>query len=247
MKKGDIILLDVEGTVAPISFVVDVMFPFAAQEMESFVSDHWDELQDIVADFRSLSEADQDAGIADCVPVAGAGSSRGEQIESVIANALWQMSQDRKSTPLKALQGRIWKGGFESGILQSVVFADVKAAMEDWKEAGMDIAIYSSGSVQAQKLFFRYCEVGDLSPLLNGHFDTRVGAKRSPESYRAIAEELNCSAERIVFFTDVVQEADAAVAAGMRAVVMNRPGNAPMGIHDHPVWEDFTQWRAASQ
>ena len=164
MHNGDVILLDVEGTVAPISFVVDVMFPFAAENMESFVAENWDALADVVADFRSLAQADRDAGNLEAIPIASESDSREDQAQSVVANALWQMSQDRKSTPLKALQGRIWKGGFESGHLQSVVFEDVKNALEQWEKAGLRIAIYSSGSVQAQQLFFRYCEAGDLTP-----------------------------------------------------------------------------------
>ena len=242
MHNGDVILLDVEGTVAPISFVVDVMFPFAAENMESFVAENWDALADVVADFRSLAQADRDAGNLEAIPIASESDSREDQAQSVVANALWQMSQDRKSTPLKALQGRIWKGGFESGHLQSVVFEDVKNALEQWEKAGLRIAIYSSGSVQAQQLFFRYCEAGDLTPFLSGHFDTRIGAKREADSYRTIAEELEVSPERIVFFTDVVQEADAAREAGMQAVVMERPGNAPTGTHTHPTWSDFTPW-----
>ena len=107
----------------------------------------------------------------------------------------------------------------------------MKNALEQWEKAGLRIAIYSSGSVQAQQLFFRYCEAGDLTPFLSGHFDTRIGAKREADSYRTIAEELEVSPERVVFFTDVVQEADAAREAGMQAVVMERRKRTDWNAH----------------
>jgi len=240
LDKCDVVLLDVEGTVAPISFVYDVLFPYAASHLDGFVREEWDTLNDVVELFEAQVEADRKDGLLGVVDIPAAeGNNREQRIQSVIDSARWQMETDRKTTGLKSLQGRIWKGGFESGQLQSVVFPDVPNALKRWTEAGRKCAIYSSGSVQAQRLFFRYCEAGNLSEYLDGYFDTKVGAKREPESYRAIARELGAEPSKVFFATDVVAEADAAREAGMNTGLLVRPGNPEQPAHEHVVMEDF--------
>ncbi len=234
-----VVLLDVEGTVAPISFVYEVLFPFARDNVELFLAEHWDVARADVPLFRELAEEDARLGTAGVIPIPGEGSPEDAIRHAVCASVLWQMSADRKSTALKSLQGKIWKVGFESGELKSVVFGDVPAAMKRWVDQDLRVAIYSSGSVQAQKLFFRYTREGDLSPYLSGHFDTHVGAKREASSYEAIAQALDVEPAAVLFATDVVAEADAAQQAGMRAVILDRPGNPNQPAHAHLVWEDF--------
>ena len=237
----DVILLDVEGTVAPISFVYDVLFPYAADHLEEYVTNHWDQLEDVIVLFEQQAAQDLQDGLLEVVSIPSAESgSQEERMASVIQSARWQMDTDRKTTGLKSLQGQIWKGGFESGKLKSVVFQDVPEALTRWTEAGKKCAIYSSGSVQSQKLFFRYCEAGDLSVHLAGYFDTQVGAKRESTSYDRIAGALGVTAERVFFATDVVAEADAALAAGMQTGLLARPGNPEQPKHNHPVFTDFT-------
>jgi len=137
------------------------------------------------------------------------------------------MDRDRKSTALKSLQGKIWKAGFESGELKGTVFPDVPLAFERWA-AQAKIAIYSSGSVDAQKLFFRHSSHGDLTPLISGYFDTRTGPKLEPASYAAIAAEMGVEPDEALFFSDVVGELDAAREAGLQTRLVIREGNAPV-------------------
>jgi enolase-phosphatase E1 len=137
------------------------------------------------------------------------------------------MDRDRKSTALKSLQGRIWKSGFESGELKGQLFADVPQALERWSKHGR-VAIYSSGSVEAQKLLFRYSTFGDLSALVSDYFDTRTGAKTSATSYAAIAAAMKVAPGEVCFFSDVVRELDPAREAGMETRLVVRTGNAPV-------------------
>ena len=149
------------------------------------------------------------------------------------------MDRDRKSTALKSLQGKIWKAGFESGELKGTLFDDVPEAFKRWS-AEARVAIYSSGSVEAQKLFFRYSIFGDLTPLICGYFDTRTGAKMESASYAAIAAAMNVAPDEVLFFSDAVRELDAAREAGCGTRLVMRPGNAPVADpHGHSVLESF--------
>lgn len=237
------ILLDIEGTVAPISFVYDVLFPYARAHAENFLEQAWDtqEVQADVALFRAQMASDLAAELPRVmnIPEDEAGP---EAVRHAIVQTVYiQMDQDRKTTALKSLQGKIWKEGFVSGELKSVLFPDVKQAMESWHAQGRGISIYSSGSVAAQKLFFGYSEQGDLTGLLQGYFDTKTGPKRDAASYTAIAKALGEEPASCLFATDVVAEAEAAHKAGMDTVILDRPGNHPQGEHPFLVWSDFSQ------
>ena len=137
------------------------------------------------------------------------------------------MDQDRKSTPLKTLQGKIWEDGYRKGILRSQIFEDVPQALRRWHEQGKEIHIYSSGSVLAQKLLFAYSEAGDLTALIDGYFDTNIGAKTNADSYRRITTALEREPAEIMFLSDRITELDAAADAGLAAVLCVRPGNDP--------------------
>ena len=141
------------------------------------------------------------------------------------------MDRDRKSPGLKLLQGRIWEGGYRAGILKGEVFADVPPALERWRDAGLDVAIYSSGSELAQRLIFGSTADGDLTRFFSRFFDTAVGAKDAPASYRRIAAELGRATDRIVFISDVTTELDAAGSAGCGVILCVRPGNRPQPDH----------------
>src|SRR5207253_1342313 len=155
------------------------------------------------------------------------------RLGSVAAYAEWLMDQDRKVTPLKSLQGRIWEAGYRAGELRSQLFADVPHAFVRWHDAGRDICIYSSGSVLAQKLLFSHTEAGDLTRFIRDYFDTRVGAKRDIESYRRIAAALAGLPAEMLFISDVVAELDAARAAGFDTRLCVRPGNPPQPSSSH--------------
>ncbi|MBT9331028.1 acireductone synthase [Paracidobacterium acidisoli] len=221
-----VVLLDIEGTTTPVSFVYDVLFPYARARLLSFLSEHVDD----PATHNDLdllrAENVRDLSTFAAVPVvSGALSSVSLQLETAHAYLLWLMNQDRKSPALKSIQCRIWEAGYAAGDLHSIVFPDVPLAFERWREQKRGIAIYSSGSVLAQKLIFRHTQAGDLTPWIEAYFDTAVGPKTQSASYRNIASTLNTSPEQILFLSDAPAELDAASAAGISVCLAVRPGN----------------------
>ncbi|XP_040093131.1 enolase-phosphatase E1 isoform X2 [Oryx dammah] len=147
-------------------------------------------------------------------------------IQAVVDNVYWQMSLDRKTTALKQLQGHMWRAAFQAGHMKAEFFEDVVPAVRKWREAGMKVYVYSSGSVEAQKLLFGHSTEGDILELVDGHFDTKIGHKVESESYRKIASSIGCSTNNILFLTDVSREASAAEEADVHVAVVVRPGNA---------------------
>jgi enolase-phosphatase E1 len=208
------ILLDIEGTTTPIAFVHDVLFSYARDHVREFLAENPD------AEDIALLREEHVVDASEAPPLT-------DQIESLAAYVEWLIKLDRKSTALKSLQGKIWRQGYQEGSLKSQVFADVKPAFERWRERGLKIAIFSSGSVLAQQLLFAHTEVGDLTPFIDSYFDTKVGKKGEAESYRKIAEVMRWSPQEILFISDVVAELDAAMQAGMRSLLSIRPGNSP--------------------
>lgn len=228
------VLLDVEGTTSAVEFVYDVMFPFARQGLAAYLCDCWDK-----PDCQQACEQiAQDAG-HESLELWAAGADPRRLVE---AEALRLMDGDLKATGLKQLQGLIWRSGFERGQMVAHVFPDVPPAIEAWRNAGVDLRVYSSGSVTAQRLFFGHTECGDLLPLLSGHYDTHIGAKRESDSYTRIADDWRLPANVVLFLSDVTAELDAARDAGMHTALLVRPGNAtqPEG-HGHTVAESFAE------
>jgi enolase-phosphatase E1 len=223
----DVVLLDIEGTTTPLAFVLDTLFPYARRALDTFVRDRIgrQEFAPVVTSLRA--EWQDDLARGESPPEWPKHESDREQAASVAAYAAWLMDRDRKAFGLKELQGMIWERGYEDGVLRGEVFADVPDALRRWRKSGATIAIYSSGSALAQQLLFRSTPFGDLTPLIDGYFDTTVGAKRNPDSYRRIAERLHVEPRRLLFISDVPQELAAARAAGCRAILCVRPGNAP--------------------
>jgi enolase-phosphatase E1 len=212
------ILLDIEGTTTPIDFVHQVLFPFARTRMPAYFAGNFESLAPEIEQLRI--EHEKDLGYTDDFDPGS--------VKSIAKYLAFLIDEDRKSTPLKSIQGKIWKEGYESGELKSVVFDDVPRAFERWKEAGKTIAIFSSGSELAQQLLFRYTDHGDLTPFISSYFDTNIGPKREPKSYEAIAAELDSSTGETLFVSDITAELDAARAAGLSAALAVRPGNAPV-------------------
>lgn len=226
------ILLDVEGTTSSISFVYDVLFAFARQHVGDFLWQHrLDPAVQAAAAALATETSAADATLAD-----PAGTTR------LALAAIDLMNRDVKSTPLKALQGMIWRSGFDSGELVSHVFDDVRETLAQWADSGLDVRIYSSGSIDAQKLFFSHTCAGDLTPHLRGHYDTTTGPKREAASYRAIAADMGMEPREILFISDVGEELDAARQAGMATALAIRPGNRePGGRLEHESLELFTE------
>jgi 2,3-diketo-5-methylthio-1-phosphopentane phosphatase len=254
MSEPKLYLLDVEGTVAPVSFVTQTLFPYArkhfAESLTSklsgiaVISNEGGAPRDdsVLKDLWMLlgeNWAEQEAEAPRIVREVPPGFLKHDlgtssiSISTVIfvPRALeyiyWLMDRDRKSTALKSLQGKIWKEGYERGELKSELFDDVPEAFASWSKRAR-VAIYSSGSAEAQEMFFRYSNHGDLTPMISGYFDTRTGPKQESASYAAIAAATNTAAEDVLFFSDVVGELDAARGAGCGTRLVVRPGNAPL-------------------
>jgi enolase-phosphatase E1 len=209
-----VVLLDIEGTIAPISYVHDVLFPYARARLGRFLDAHRTE-PDVAA---ALAELDR------MTPGA-------PPLETLLA----LMDRDAKIGPLKHIQGRIWAEGFGAGALTSEFYPDVVPALQAWHAAGTRLAIYSSGSAQAQRLLFRHAVTGDLSGMIGAFFDTTIGLKRDAASYAAIAASLAVSPDAMLFLSDVEAELDAAAAAGLAVcqVVRAADGTIASTIHPH--------------
>ena len=159
----------------------------------------------------------------------------------ILAYVVSLMDRDKKSPGLKALQGLIWQDGYKSGELRGQVYPDVPHAFERWRARGLDVYIYSSGSVLAQQLLFGSTEAGDLTESLKGYFDTAVGPKTSPDSYRVIAEQIHVAPVDVLFISDVVAELDAARTSGMCTALCVRGTDGPSGSESHPVIRSFDE------
>lgn len=223
------IILDIEGTTSPIDFVHETLFPYAKSKLRAFLEENLALIRDDIAELKSEYRKDFQDQIY--------GRKFAEDDPETIANYLeFLIDVDRKSTPLKSIEGRIWRAGYESGELESPVFADVPRALADWHRAGRTVAVFSSGSVLAQRLIFTYSNAGDLTGNIAAYFDTNTGKKQEPESYAAIARELGCKPSECLFVSDALIELDAARAAGFRTVLTVREGN---GTYRHPVAHDI--------
>ncbi len=238
------ILLDIEGTTSSIQFVYDVMFPFARRELARYLEQQWEETHLLEA-CNSLAT---DAGFTsfeqwqqELVPADEAASPAALQ-QALVTHVCQLMDQDIKSTGLKALQGLIWKSGFQSGEMKAHVYPDVPPALQQWKQAGLDLRIYSSGSIAAQKLFFGHSVAGNLLEMFSGHYDTTTGAKKEANSYQLIATDFNLPTSQILFLSDVIAELDAAAEAGLQTGLCQRPGNPPLEeAGQHPQITSFDQ------
>lgn len=215
------ILTDIEGTTSAVSFVFDVLFPYAARHLPDFVRQNAgraDVAEQIAAVRRESNEPQAD-------------------VERVIEILLSWIAEDRKATPLKALQGMVWAQGYQAGQLKGHVYPDAVEALQRWHAAGYQLFVYSSGSVQAQKLIFGCSEAGDLTPLFSGYFDTTSGPKREAQSYTNIQQAIGVEPGEILFLSDIAQELDAAQAAGLRTCGLAREGGE---LERHVSVDSFT-------
>jgi enolase-phosphatase E1 len=224
--SGQGILLDIEGTTSSVSFVYDVMFPYVRKHLTFEVFANWMEPEYIEA-FHAIA---RDAGHESLDAWLKANGLTRENplraAEIVCKEVTRLMDGDVKATGLKQLQGLIWQSGFESGELKAHVYDDVPPALAAWNAAGKDVRIYSSGSVQAQQLFFGHTIAGNLLSHFRGHYDTTTGPKKEADSYRRIAASFGLPPDEILFLSDVVAELDAARSAGLQTALCIRPGNA---------------------
>lgn len=209
------IITDIEGTTSSLSFVKDTLFPYARAHLAGFVKAHQanQEVQSLLHDARREAGEELDT-------------------ESLIERLMQWMDEDKKLTPLKSLQGLIWAAGYRQGAFNGHLYQDAVDNLKAWKAKGLELYVYSSGSVQAQKLLFAHTAYGDLLPLFSGHFDTHIGAKKDTESYRRIAERIVCPAEQLLFLSDMKEELDAARIAGYQTVWLTRESKPdPLAEH----------------
>ncbi len=215
MKKihasNKVLVVDIEGTTTPLSFVSQTLFPYARRHLYDYLSKNWQE-EDVKMWMNELFafENTEDRSIEKAVKIA----------ENLI-------DRDIKFTPLKALQGKIWRAGYEDGNLIGALFDEVETYFKKWSDSHR-IYIYSSGSIEAQKLLFSHSAAGDLCVYLSGYFDTKIGSKKESQSYREIHRSIGCDLEDLHFLTDSEAEAKSAHDAKWKVILMTRPGNVPL-------------------
>jgi enolase-phosphatase E1 len=226
------VLFDIEGTVAPIHFVHEVLFPYAFSNIESYLKQNG--IPEHIVD--SLLKENAFDVETNSYPL------RIDHIDDYnrITHYLQHLIRiDRKSTSLKEIQGRVWEQGYTKGEIKSQIFSDAVKFFVYLKARSIKASIYSSGSILAQKLIFQYSDKGNLLGYFHSFFDTTTGPKKVSTSYEQIAQDLGLDPRSILFFTDVVEEAKAAQEINMPAVILKRPGNPPQPAHDLPEIEDF--------
>lgn len=220
--KYSAIITDIEGTTSRVSFVTEVLFPYAARELPGFIR-------------ANLSDAAVAAALDACRALMQQADAT---VDAIIARLQQWIAEDQKITPLKALQGMVWQQGYQSGAFRGHLYQDAFTALTQWQQQGIKLYVYSSGSVQAQQLLFRYSDFGDVTPLFSGYFDTRIGAKRDISSYAAILQQLQLPPKQVLFLSDVAAELDAAKVLGIATVQLIRDGQSPS---DHPAVSSFSQ------
>lgn len=221
-SKIKAIVTDIEGTTSSLSFVKEVLFPYARAHIDEFIRKHAEEprIASLIEDVRKETGEDL-------------------SLDGVIQQLEQWIDEDKKITPLKALQGLLWETGYQQGDFKGHIYPDAKQQLERWHQQGIKLYVYSSGSVHAQKLLFSYTDFGDLNYLFTGYFDTKIGTKVERESYQLIAKSIKLAANAILFLSDVETELDAAKSAGMQTTWLVRDGKIDARV-SHPQVKDFS-------
>ncbi|RYF22680.1 MAG: acireductone synthase [Oxalobacteraceae bacterium] len=228
MPSYKALLLDIEGTTTPISFVTDVLFPYAERQYSSYIHKNWS--TDAFQPYKEAFAQDDRTLVGDP--------------EALIAFVQSKHAKNEKHTAFKSLQGALWKSGYEDGSIKSLVYTDVPEAIRRLSQQGIQTYIYSSGSIPAQKLLFKYSDQGDLTGMLSGYFDTSTaGPKTSASSYAKISEDTKVASSDWLFLSDNVKEAEAAKDAGMQSWVVERPGNAELSAESRQTNKVITTFK----
>jgi enolase-phosphatase E1 len=231
-----IFLLDIEGTTVPISFVHEILFPFARERIVAFLEAYELDLHEFT-EIKQEFEKDIVSANPDFLKLFPKMVSFSKK--NLPTYLCYLIDVDRKFGPLKKIQGKIWQDGYEKNLIKSTLFADVPDFLKKANEVGISCYVYSSGSVQAQKLIYKYSNFGDLTASFKNFFDTSMGGKKETQSYLNIAHHINANAADFVFFTDIVEEADAAKGAGMETILLDRPGNTKQPAHTYKTLKDL--------
>lgn len=217
------IVTDIEGTTSSLSFVKDVLFPYARTHLAEFVRQHAYE-----------------PAVREQLTAVGKEVGRKLSDEETLQQLLRWIDEDKKITPLKSLQGLIWEAGYRRGDFQGHVYDDAVQCLQAWKARGWPLYVFSSGSMHAQKLLFAHTAFGDLTPLFSGYFDTNIGSKRESAAYRHIVQAIQLPPAQILFLSDIREELDAALAVGLKTCWLVRDGDLPKNS-PHALAKDFTQ------
>lgn len=234
------VICDIEGTTTSISFVKDTLFTYAFENCEKFINQNFDdkEVQEIISNLTIEAQKDD-------FQINENKDKREDFVHNIALYIQKLIKEDRKVGPLKSLQGKIWKFAFESNLVTGHVFDDVSPNFKKWSEQKkIEIYIYSSGSVEAQKLLFKYSLAGDLTTIINGYFDTNVGHKQEPKSYEKIISQIKHDPQDVLFLSDIPNELYAAQKAGMKTLLLNRPNNYEISETDKSqlsIVDDFDQ------
>ncbi|WP_339804450.1 acireductone synthase [uncultured Marinobacter sp.] len=220
-----VVLTDIEGTTSSISFVHEVLFPYASEHIAGFVREGHSENPAIAAELDQVAER--------------SGTPR-DDLEGLISVLQQWIAEDKKETSLKALQGMLWEQGYQQGAFKGHVYPDAAEYLRFWHDRGLRLYVYSSGSVKAQKLIFGFSNEGDLTPFFSGYFDTNVGGKKEPQAYRTILGELGVEPATVLFLSDVEAELVAAEACGLKTCWLIREGQLPPQS-GRPVARDFRE------
>ncbi len=235
------VLLDIEGTTCPVSFVSGTLFPYAARELGPFLARHGDDAevrvlveavlqgwqQDGDPQAQQLLAAARDLGLVLAAPDSGAvatggSGASGRDAALIVPYLQWLIAVDRKFTPLKELQGLVWREGYGRGELVGTLFEEVPDTLRLWHRQGLVLAVYSSGSIAAQQLLYGHSQAGDLRPLFSHWFDTHSGGKHEVGSYQRICEAMGVDPRQVLFLSDSEAELQAAAAAGLPVVLSDR-------------------------
>ena len=235
---NQVILLDIEGTTCPVDFVAKTLFPYAQAHLIQTLEKEKDEprITKIIQEAIDEWHQDSDPTCQQMLAKANQSSPSNAQVAEYLQHLI---KSDRKSTALKELQGMIWKQGYECGELTTPLFADVLPSLDAWAKRGMTLSVYSSGSVQAQKLLYGHTSQGDISDRFSHWFDTRTGPKLKAESYNQICQNLNTPEDSVLFISDHPGECDAALSAGLRTIFCLRPGNPHQDPGQHVLIQSF--------
>jgi len=235
------VLLDIEGTTCPVTYVAEILFPYASANLAPYLKTHQEDasVRALIQELEIFWQQDKDQQARDLFSSYRQSGEKG--VEGILPYLMLLIQSDRKVTPLKDLQGKIWAEGYAKGELMGPIFDDVPPSLRDWQQQGAVLAVYSSGSIDAQQLIYKYSNHGDLRPLFNHWFDTHTGSKHEPRSYTRIAELMGCEPAALLFISDSHSELDAAGKGGLQIVCSNRERNADEASEPYATIHNFQQ------
>jgi len=209
------IVTDIEGTTSSLSFVKDVLFPYAREHLGEYLDSHAEE-RAVIEQIEAIKR-NSDGRLGNDAT-----------LEEVVDLLKQWIDEDRKTTSLKTLQGWVWEQGYSQGDFHGHVYQDAFNVLQQWHQQGVLLYVYSSGSVHAQRLLFGHSVFGDMTTLFSGYFDTQIGPKGDTASYQKISNRIDIAPNDILFLSDIVAELNAAQLAGMQTWHLIREDNEPV-------------------